>query len=203
MSLTASSLKSDLKAVFDEMRENTDGDNSIFSKGVAAAAKDFIETATVTTTDAGSVSAGVFVGTGSGTVSADDSDAQSIIQSACEAMKSMTSGGNDYLAGKIASAIQTMSDAAEVKTNVSGTVTLSNGSTSALSGTAEGTLTCSYALESDLKAAFKAMETMTENGDEYLASQMASAINSFVLSGVVSTQGKSSLSGSVGAGGVA
>ena len=203
MSLATSTLKSDLLTLFQSMASDTSGDNSVFAEGVAAALKDYIESASVTTTDAGSVSGGAFVGTGSGTISADSSECQSIIQAACEAMVEMTEGGNAYLAEKIAEGVQAMSDAAEVSCDVTGTLTTTAGATSALTGSATGTISCSYDLAGDLEAVFEAMVDITEGGDEYMAEGMASAAEAFVLSGVVSTDGEGSLAGSVGAGSAA
>lgn len=203
MSLATSTLKSDLLTLFNTMASNTSGDNSVFSEGVAAALKDFIESAAVTTTDAGTVSGGAFVGTGTGTISADSSECEATILAACEAMVKMTSGGNSYLAQQIAEGMQEMSDAAEVSCDVTGTLTTTAGATSTLTGTSTGTIACSYDLAGDLEAVFKAMVDMTSGGDEYMAEGMAAAAEAFVLSGVVSTDGEGSLAGSTGAGAAA
>lgn len=200
MSLATSTLKSDLLALFQSMASDTSGDNSVFAEGVAAAFKDFIETASVTTTDAGTVSGGVFAGTGSGTISADSSECEAIILAACEAMVKMTSGGNAYLAQQIEAGMQAMADAATVSCDVTGTLTTTAGATSTLTGSATGTISCSYDLAGDLEAVFEAMVDMTEGGDEYMAAGMAAAAEAFVLSGVVSTDGEGSLAGSTGAG---
>lgn len=203
MSLATSTLKSDLLALFQDMASDTSGDNSVFSEGVASALKDFIETAAVTTTDAGSVSGGAFTGTGSGTISADASECEAIILAACEAMVKMTSGGNAYLAGQIEAGFQAMSDAAVVSCDVTGTLTTTAGASSALTGSSTGTIACSYDLAGDLEAVFEAMVDMTSGGDEYMAAGMAAAAEAFVLSGVVSTSGEGSLAGSAGAGAAA
>ena len=203
MSLATSTLKNDLLSLFEDMARDTSGDNSVFSEGVSSAIKDFIETASVTTVDAGTISAGAFVGTGTGTISADATECESIIQAACEAMVEMTSGGNSYLAERIEAGVQAMSDAAVVSCDVTGTVTTTTGTTSTVTGSATGSIACSYDLAGDLEAVFEAMVDMTSGGAEYMAAGMAAACEAFVLSGVVSTDGESTLAGSAGSGAAA
>lgn len=201
MSLVVSTLKGDLKNCFDAMANDTSGDNTTFAKKVSKAVADYVSTGKVATIDAGTVSAGIFAGSGSGSISAEASIAQAIIYAACLAMANMTTGGNDYLALQIATGIQTMMSAANVSTNVTGTVTLPNGATSPLTGTAKGIIACVQApLYASLKTAFTSMENMTEGGNEYMATQMATAIDTYLKAGVVSTAGQAALSGSVGAG---
>lgn len=201
MSLVQSKLKNDLLSAFNSM---TDGDDGVFAKKVSKAVADYAKSGTITTVDAGTVSAGVFAGAGNGSISVDSSLCESVILAACKAMASMTSGGDTYLAAQMATGIDTMVKAGEVKTNVTGSAVPPTGSPIPLTGSAKGKLICvPSTLQSAFSAAFSAMMNMTENGDTYLAEQMASAITSYFQTGVVTTNGQGSLSGSVGVGAIA
>lgn len=200
MPLVPSTLISQLTAVFNSM---TDGNEDTFPNGVSQAIATYASTGTVATVDAGAVPAGAFVGSGSGTLVFSPSACQQTIKSACVAMENMQSGGNDYLAEQIGAGIKTMSDAGQVGTNVAGVATSPSGTPSPLSGTASGTIACQSApLVQSLKSAFSAMNSMTSGGNAYLASQMATAVDTYLKSGVVATQGKGALSGDVGSGAV-
>jgi hypothetical protein len=201
MSLVVTTLKNNLKNCFDAMAGDTGGDNTTFAKKVSKAVADYVETGSITTVDAGTVSAGVFAGSGSGSISVQAGIAEAVIYAACQAMVNMTAGGNDYLAMQIATGIQQMMAAGEVSTNVTGLVTPPTGSAFTLTGQATGRTVCVQApLYAGLKTAFTAMENMTEGGNEYMAAQMATVIDTYLKAGVVSTGGQAALSGSTGAG---
>lgn len=198
MSLVQDTLKKNLLNAFENM---TDGDDSYFAKNVSSKIADFAESGNITTVDAGTISAGVFAGSGSGQISVDSSVCEKVIKAACETMQKMTEGGNAYLAEKMATGINSMMSVGTVKTDVKGTVTTPSGATSAVSGSAKGTFTgVSATLQSGFLAAFNAMDSMTENGDEYLAEQMASVIATYLKAGVIITNGQGTLAGSVGSG---
>lgn len=198
MSLVYDTLKSDLLDAFNNMG---DGDDDYFAEQVAKAVKTYIETGGVTTVDTGTVSAGVFTGTGSGDMEVESDDCEDSLSETCSKMRDMTSGGGDaYLAAQMASAINTMVLDGTVKTDVSGTAVAGSVSTP-LTGKAEGTLTgVAATIQSALVSIFSKMQNMTSGGDEYFAEQMAIAVNSYLLAGVVATNGKNALSGSVGTG---
>lgn len=198
MSLVQDTLKKNLLNVFENM---TDGDDSYFAKNVSSKIAEFAESGSITTLDAGTVSAGVFAGSGSGSISVKSSICENIIKTACEAMQKMTEGGNAYLAGKMAEGINSMMSAGTVKTDVKGTVTTPSGATSAVNGSAKGTFAgLSTTLQSGFLATFNKMDSMTENGDEYLAKEMASVITTYLKAGVITTNGQGILAGSVGSG---
>lgn len=198
MAFSQSALQAELLSVFSSM---TDGDNTVFSSGVSTALKNFVCSGTPVTTDAGAVPAGAFAGASTGgSITADSSGCEGILQEACEAMVD-GSKDNDFLAGKIAEALQNLTDGAEVVTNVTGTATPPSSSPIPLSGTARGTIQCVTApVEAGLKSCFSAMVDMTEGGDEYFASRLASLTFTCLTTGVVSTDGEGALQGSKGVG---
>lgn len=201
MAFVQATLQSDLLSVFQSM---TDGDDSVFSDGVAQALKNFVNSGTPSTTDAGTIPTGAFTGASTGgTITADDSACAQIIASAFTFMRNNENGGDDYLADKIAEGLQRMTDDAVVTTSVSGTTVPPSPPppTIPTAGTAKGGITCvTTAVASGLKAVFSAMKEMSSGGDAYFASQMASLVNACLLAGVVSTQGQGNLAGSTGTG---
>jgi hypothetical protein len=198
MSLNQNGLKNDLLSIF---RNMTDGDDRYFAREVSAKVADYAESGSITTVDAGTISAGVFAGSGSGSISVESSICENIVYASCQTMEKMTVGGDTYLATQFALGIDTMMLAGEVNTTVSGTVTPPSGTSFPLAGAAKGTFTGVMAtLQSGFLAAFNKMATMTSGGDEYLAGQMATVITAYLKAGVIATQGQAALSGSVGAG---
>lgn len=207
MPFVSATLENDLKKVFKDMKDaGEDASDDDFADGIAAACKAFGESGTVTTTDVGTVSAGVFTGAGTGTLSLDDSLMASPIKSACSSMKNMTEGGDNVLATAIGNALFAMTSAGEVNTNVTGTAIPPSPPppTVPVAGTAKGTITCVPApVISGLQSAYNSMKNMTEGGDDFLASQMAILINTYFASGIIATQGSGALAGSVGTGAIA
>jgi hypothetical protein len=94
MSLVVSTLKNYLLAAF---RSMTDGDDKVFSEKVSKAMDDYTETGSVATEDTGTIPSGVFAGSGVGGNTTDDSICEKIVYAVCNAMKTMTAGGNAYL----------------------------------------------------------------------------------------------------------
>lgn len=201
MAFVQANLQADLLSVFQSM---TDGDDSKFSDGVAKAFMDFVNTGTPSTTDAGTIPTGTFTGASTGgSITATDSACAELIASAFSYMAEHDSGGDDYLAEKIAEGLQKMTDDAVVVTSVSGVTVPPSPPppTIPTAGTARGGITCSTASVSNgLKTAFGAMKSMSSGGDAYLATQMASLVNACLLAGTVSTQGQGNLEGSSGTG---
>ena len=91
-------LEKTLNKVFTSM---TDGKAKTFSDGIAKAVVAFVSSGTVQTTDGGTVTGGTFEGSGTGSLTVTPTKCSSSIESACTTMKTMTSGGNDYLAQEI------------------------------------------------------------------------------------------------------
>ncbi len=198
MSLSSDTLKNDLLSVF---RNMTDGDDRYFAREVSSKIADYAESGSVITTDVGTISAGAFTGAGNGSITVDSSICENIVYAACQAMASMSAGGDAYLAAQLALGIDSMMLAGEVKTTVTGTVTPPSGTPFPMSGSAKGTFTgVSATLQSGFLAAFTSMASMTSGGDEYLAGQMATVITAYLTAGIIATQGQAALSGSIGAG---
>jgi len=116
----------------------------------------------------------------------------------------MTSGGDAYLAAQLATAVHTMVSAGEISCEVAGAVVTPAGAVSTLSGTAKGTLTCiPMPMQIAFLSAFQDMAAMTEGGNNYLAAQMAAALDAYLKAGAAATQGQGALAGSAGVGAIA
>ena len=198
MSLNQDTLKNNLLSVF---RNMTDGDDSYFAKEVSKKVANYAESGSIMTTDAGTVSAGVFAGSGNGSINVDSTVCEKIVYAACNTMSKMSAGGDVYFAAQLALGIDSMMSVGTVNTAVKGTVTPPSGTPVILAGTAKGTFTgVSTTLQGGFLAAFNAMANMKSGGDEYLAGQMATTITAYLKAGVITTQGQVALSGSIGAG---
>lgn len=211
MAFDKTSLENDIKQVFLDMKDaGEEATDEMFAKGLTQACKDFGESGSVATVDAGTVSSGVFAGSGSGTLELPSVSTSSgmgkIILDACTAMKTMNSGADDYLATQIGAGLDSMTLAGVVKTDVTGTTTSPQGaSVPPTSGKAEGTITCvSSSLVNGLKSVFSSMFSKRNeegfNGDEYFAEQMANYVDAYFKAGIIATAGKEALSGTVGSG---
>lgn len=181
----------------------TDGDNHKFSKGIANAFKNFVDSGKPQTTDIGSIPTGVFTGASTnGSMTSDSSGCETIIQIACESMVD-GSKSNDYIAQKIAEGLQVLTDTTQVNTSVSGTTVppVPPPPTIPTSGSAKGGIECVTAtVEAGLKACFSAMVDMTEGGNMYFASELARLTYACLTSGIVKTDGIGNLAGSKGIG---
>lgn len=205
-------LKSDLESVFSQMKQaGENAKDTDFANGIADACKSFGESGTITTSDGGTLSsgAGVFAGSGTGSLSLTASFMSSPVITACNAMKSMTSGGDIKLAEAIGSGILAMTSQNDVvSTNVTGGTTNPAGSVvPPSSGSAKGTITCDNSdLIQGLKDAFTSMKNHANesgfDGDVFLASEMSDLIESYFKSGEINTEGSGALSGSSGAGSI-
>jgi hypothetical protein len=195
MSLPFSDFVSALKSVFNDMS----GDDRKFSDGFAAAVKDYAESGTIVTADAGTVSAGEFVGAGEGGITVTASDCADLVYAGTRTM--LETGGNDVLAAEMAEGVDAMITGGKVETEVSGICTPPSGSPFTLSGAAEGTMTGLPApMEAAFFSAFEAMNAMSEGNNDYMADQCAAAVDNYLTEAVIETEGKDALSGSAGTG---
>ena len=195
-------LEETLNKVFTSM---TDGKAKTFSDGIANAVVVFVSSGIVQTIDGGTVTGGTFAGSGTGSLTVTPVKCSSIIESACTTMKTMTSGGNDYLAQEIGKALKQMADDGKVITTVTGTLTPPSSSPVTFGGSASGSIKCSEIyLVTALKTLFTEMYDKREedgyDGNAEFAKKLASEINTFFTSGTVSTDGSGNLSGSKGSG---
>lgn len=206
MALDKSDLSADILEVFNSMKDNYktegyDGDKE-FCEGLGKAFKDFGESGSISTTDAGTVSAGTFAGTGTGSLSLDSTETIKTLKSAVKAMKE-DGEDDDYLAGQIKKALQDMYDASDiVSTTVNGSITTSSGSVTIEGASGKGTIKCDFSsVESGLKTFFALMKNI-DNGktDSDLANKIADLVYSAVKSGVVSTNDEGEIEGASGAG---
>ena len=206
MAFDKAKLQSDFEAVFASM---TDGNEDTFPNGISAAVVTFVSGGVVSTTDGGTVSGGTYAGKGKGQLAVTASDCAKIIKKACTTMKTMTSGGNDYLAEEMGKGFKKMADDGVVTTTVTGTLTPPSPATpiSPYGGAAKGTISCSETtLVTKLKALFQKMYNQREqkgfDGNKEFAKVLANEINSFYTSGKISTEGQGNIDGSSGSGAI-
>ena len=206
MAFNKAKLQSDFEAVFESM---TDGNEDTFPNGISAAVVTFVSGGVVSTTDGGTVSGGTYAGSGTGKLTVTASACAAIIKAACTAMKTMTSGGDNYLAEEMGKGFKKMADDGVVTTTVTGTLTPPSPATpiSPYGGAAKGTISCSEAnLVTKLKALFQKMYNQREqegfDGNKEFAKVLANEINSFYTSGTISTDGQGNIAGSSGSGAI-
>lgn len=204
MAFNKAKLQSDFEAVFASM---TDGNEDTFPNGISAAVVTFVSGGVVSTTDGGTVSGGAYSGSGTGQLTVTASACAAIIKTACTAMKTMTSGGDDYLAEEMGKGFRKMADDGVVTTTVTGVLTPPSPATpvSPYGGGAKGTISCSEtSLVTKLKALFQKMYNQREqkgfDGNKEFAKVLATEINSFYTSGTISTDGQGNIAGSSGSG---
>ena len=206
MAFNKAKLQSDFEGVFASM---TDGNEDTFPNGISAAVVTFVSGGVVSTTDGGTVSGGVYSGKGTGQLTVTASACAAIIKAACTTMKTMTSGGDDYLAEEMGKGFKKMADDGVVITTVTGTLTPPSPASpiSPYGGAAKGTISCSEtALVAKLKALFQKMYNQREqegfDGNKEFAKVLANEINSFYTSGTISTDGQGNIAGSSGSGAI-
>ena len=192
---------SKLEKAFKDMKSDDD-----FAHKVSYETAEYVKKGSIVTTDVGGISAGAFTGAGKGAMDVDFKVCKSIIAAAVKAMSSMTEGGDKYLADHIAKGIDDMVLVrGKAKTDVVGTVVTPSGVTTPMSGKAEGKfsdngLQLKIVLGTEIFSVFQAMAKMTEGGDKFLAQGIEKAVTNYLSSGMISTNGKTSIIGSVGTG---
>lgn len=205
MAFVTETLQLALYSVFNSMK---DGNVTTFSNGISNAIVTFVSTGSVITVDSGTVTSGTFAGSGNGTLSVTATSCASIIKSACDTMKDMSSGG-DYLAQKLGEGVKKMTEEGTVTTTVTGVLTPPPPATpvSPYGGRASGSISCSeISLVTALKELFKEMynkkDDKTYDGNLEFAKKLATEINSFWTSGTISTDGSGNIEGSEGSGSI-
>lgn len=211
MALNKKKLASDIKAIFRAMKDNYDkegydGDDEL-AKGLAKAFKDYGETGSITTTDGGTVSAGSFAGSGSGSLSLDDSDSYATLKKAFKAMKDDNKDDN-YMAKQIKASLDDMYGASDtVATTVKGVITPPSPATpiTVTGASGKGTITISFSsVESGLKSFFALMKNIeNKKTDDDLADQIAKLVDTAVKTGVVNTNDEGKIEGASGVGTIA
>ena len=198
MALVKATLETALKAIFAAMRDGSKT-NAWMASQIAVEIKSYILTGKVSTSDAGAAPAGAYVGSGAGTMTINNNDLGSALQTTFEAAY-----GNDDLAAHIATDINAACTASDtVSINTTGTVTTPAGVSSPFAGSGKGKFAGAKAvIETTLKACFAAMNAMSEGGDDYFAAQLAAAPDAYLKPGSVSATLQAPLSGT-GAGAIA
>lgn len=217
MALNKDKLAFDILSVFQAMKNNYDkegydGDDEL-AKGLAKAFKDYGETGSITTADKGTVSAGSFVGSGSGSLKLSDSDSYSTLKSAFSKMKS-DNKNDDYMAEQIKASLEDMYGASDiVETTVNGIITPPSPATpiTVTGASGKGTIDIDFdSVESGLKSFFASMkniegksEEQLNNMDKELSDEIADLIDTAVKKGIVSTNDEGEISGASGSGTIA
>lgn len=194
MAFVVATLQASLYQAFEDMNDiKDDSGNRYMAEKVAKAISDFIKTGSVTSVDAGTASdGGVYAGAGTGSMSISESNLKSKLQNTFESKYE-----NDDLASHIASDIDDVCSASNTcETTTTGTSTLGtkvNPTSGSGKGTFSGTKTI---IESMLKTCFSTMNNMTVGGNLYLATQWATAVNSYMTAGTISITLQTPMSGS-------
>jgi len=190
MALAKGALESALKGIFAAMVEGKKTDAWLAGQ-MASAIKTYILAGQVTTADAGAGPGGSYTGAGTGTMTIDSSALESALSAAFEECKD-----NGSLAEQMASGIDAACSASgTVATSSTGTLATAGGA-SPFAGTGKGAFSGAKALISAaLAACFAAMDKMTAGGDDYLAAQIAQAVDAYLKAGAVSVTLQAPLSG--------
>lgn len=209
-------LEKDILTVFENQKTESD-----FTNGITKAIKDYIEGATVITTDGGTLinGTGVFVGVGKGSVSLTDSLMKNPLLSACNIMYQTAVAYRDglvtepkdesFFVNAFANGLRDMLSELQIVNcrNVSGTLTSPSGVTTPFMGDTKGDMDCSLGistfqlglLEKTLQMRLALGEQQTK-GDDWYANQISTLLKTFLSTIVISTKGIGSLQGSLGVG---
>lgn len=199
MPLVVATLQASLNQAFNAMNDiKDDSGNKYMAEKVAKAISDFIKTGLVTSVDAGTASdGGVYSGSGTGSMQINESNLKSKLQNTFEAKYE-----NDDLASHIASDINDVCTASNTSSTTTTGVSVLGPKTNPTSGQGKGTFSGSKdIISSKLKSCFSAMNNMTSGGNAYLATEWASAVNSYLTAGAISITLQAPMSGS-GTGGI-
>jgi hypothetical protein len=189
--LDKSTLEVKLKSIFYAMQDGGKTDAWMASQ-IAAAVKEYALTGTAATVDAGAAPAGAYAGAGIGVMTIDAQALEGALTPTFEGTKV-----NGFLAAGTADDIDAACSAdGIVKTVTAGTVTTPVGASSPFGGTGEGSFTgVKTTIEALLLQCFTVMDTMAAGGDDYLAAQLAAAVDGYLKAGVISVDLNAPLAG--------
>lgn len=188
-----------------ELLQNMKSDDDMID-GILSCVCDLLGSAVVTTSDSGAVSGGTFVGTGTGTISAEPDVGRAILKTACVAMSTMQSGGDAIFADALGNSINAVISSATVDCSVSGIITPPPPATPFPAiGKSSGVISCSPSdLIKALNATFATMGQMGIvegfDGNLLFATNLTVNLVLMIGQGSVSTNGQANLLGSVGNG---
>jgi len=205
MALNKLALKTALLNLFNSM--SSDADNATFAQGLATALMNYVNSASVSTSDAGTIPAGVFAGSGSGNITCSMTGCKQKILDVCNAMNDEEEPkDNDYFAEGLGEAIEELADSAVIVTDVTGNTQVGSASVYT-EGIARGSgLTISTSdLVSKLKDCFSDMWNNRgadpNTGNDDFATVLSDEVHKvFTTNGTVSTSGILNLEGSSGSG---
>jgi len=202
MPLVKNILENTLKGIFAAMQDGSKPD-AWMADQIGAAIADYIGTGMVSTTDSGAAPAGSYTGAGIGTMAIDAGDLQSKLKTTFEAKHD-----NDALAANIAANIDAVCAADGTISAMSSGMAAAPTGPIAFSGTGEGAFSgAKSSMESALKSCFSRMDAMAQEGDgtggdNYLAAQLASAVDAYLKAGTVSVELKDPFTAGSGEGGI-
>jgi hypothetical protein len=187
MAMVVATLQADLLTAFLAMNEIMDGSGDAYcAEKMAKAIKTYILTGKTQTTDSGAAPAGSYSGSGSGTMTINETDLKSDLQKTFEAAYD-----DDSLAEHMATDIDNACKADSTVTETSnGIVTTPSGATSGFSGPAIGKFSGDKSkIETALKSCFSIMKNMTSTGgNELYAAQLSIAVDAYLKAGKISVQ---------------
>jgi hypothetical protein len=183
MPLVKTTLETKLKQIFQTMQDGSK-DDAWMAAQVSDAIKTYVLTGIVSTADTGAAPAGSYAGAGVGAMTINKDNLKSDLQSTFEAAYE-----NNALAAHMATDSDTACKADNtVSTTSTGLVTTPVGVSSPFSGPGQGKFAgAKAAIENILKACFSAMNNMSSGGDDFLAAQFATAVDSYLKAGSLST----------------
>jgi len=218
MALVKTVFETKLKSIFAEMQDGSKTD-AWMAEQIATAIQTYVSSGQVTTTDSGAAPAGSYAGAGVGIMEIDKNDVEEDVIDEEEIEEDVldednlgskltntfeSEYNNDDLAAHIATDIDDVCKADDtVTTTSSGTVTTPSGATSPFSGTGKGKFSgVKTTIETTLKTCFATMNNMSQGGDDYLAVQLASAVDAYLKAGAVNIDLQAPFVSGAGSGGL-
>ena len=209
MALVDSTLETALISIFASMGSMTSGGDAYLAKNMALAIKSYILTATVSTTDAGTVGGtSVYAGSGTGLPGCfviDNTALETNLLNCFTAENVTDADIGNGIADSIDSACSQQNI---ISTSTNGTLTPPSGTPGPYSGTGKGTFTGLKTTISQkllglgaIKGTFEKMNEMTSGGDALFAKDLAGAIGDYLRNGSVTVVLDSPITGG-GTGGV-
>ena len=187
MPLVKSTLEQQIKSIFKSMSKLSSGGDEFLALQLGNAIQTYVSTGILSTTvDSGMGVAppGPYIGKTSGTMSVIGATISSLLLPILKSMFKMSSGGDVYFANQLGTVLTTAFSSAICVGTSSGTISSLPFGTPVptvvpIMGTVVGIPTV---VSSILIPAFKTMSKMSKGGDDYLAGQMATAIDNFIKS---------------------
>jgi hypothetical protein len=190
MALVDSTLETALFTIFSNMNNIKDNGDRYMAKNVALAIKNFVLTATVSTTDVGTVSGtSSYSGKGTGEQGCfviDDSQLETDLFNAFTKENVTDEDIKNDMATSINDAL---SESNIISTSTSGKLTSPSGVVSDYSGTGKGTFSGAKTIISNkLSDTFAEMRKVKSGGNELFAKDLAEAIGDFIRNGTITVQ---------------